>query len=113
MQRLVAGAKWDAEAVRDDLRAYVVEYLADPEAVLIVDETGFRKQGAKSVGVQRRYSGAAGRIENCQIGVFLAYATPHGRTFLDRELSLSKAWANDAARRGSQRAGECGVSHHA
>lgn len=72
MQRLLAGAKWNAEAVRDALRAYVMEHLADPEAVLIVDETGFLKKGTKSVGVQRQYSGTAGRIENCQIGVFLA-----------------------------------------
>lgn len=99
MQRLLAGAKWDADAVRDDLRAYLMEHLADPAAVLIIDETGFLKKGSKSVGVQRQYSGAAGRIENCQIGVFLAYATPHGRTFLDRELYLPKEWANDAARR--------------
>jgi len=99
MQRLLAGAKWDAETVRDDLRAYVMEHLADPEAVLIVDETGFLKKGTKSVGVQRQYSGTAGRIENCQIGVLLAYATPQGRTFLDRELYLPKDWATDAARR--------------
>ena len=99
MQRLLAGAKWDADAVRDDLRAYVVEHLADPEAVLIVDETGFLKKGTKSVGVQRQYSGTAGRIENCQVGVFLAYATPQGRTFLDRVLYLPKEWAADAARR--------------
>ena len=72
MQRLVATAGWDADAVRDDLRAYVVESLGDPAAVLVVDETGFLKKGTKSVGVQRQYSGTAGRIENCQIGVFLA-----------------------------------------
>jgi SRSO17 transposase len=99
MQRLLAGAKWNADAVRDDLRAYVMEHLADPEAVLIVDETGFLKKGTKSVGVQRQYSGTAGRIDNCQIGVFLAYAAPQGRAFLDRELYLPKEWANDAARR--------------
>ncbi|HEU5423282.1 MAG TPA: IS701 family transposase [Nitrolancea sp.] len=99
MQRLLAGAKWDAEAVRDDLHASVVEHLGDPEAVLIVDETGFLKKGTKSVGVQRQYSGTAGRIENCQVGVFLCYATPRGRTFLDRELYLPKEWANDAVRR--------------
>ncbi len=99
MQRLLAGAKWDADAVRDDLRAYVVEQLGDPEAVLIVDETGFLKKGAKSVGVQRQYSGAAGRIDNCQIGVFLAYAAPRGRTLLDRELYLPKPWADDPDRR--------------
>jgi SRSO17 transposase len=99
MQRLLATADWDAEAVRDDLRAYVVEHLGDPEAVLIIDETGFLKKGTKSVGVQRQYSGTAGRIENCQIGVFLAYASAQGRTFLDRELYLPKEWAADEARR--------------
>lgn len=99
MQRLLAGARWDADAVRDDLRAYVVEHLADPDAVLIVDETGFLKKGVKSVGVQRQYSGTAGRVENCQVGVFLAYATPRGRTFLDRELYLPQGWADDPARR--------------
>ena len=99
MQRLLAGAKWDADAVRDELRAYVVAHLADPGAVLIVDETGFLKKGVKSVGVQRQYSGTAGRVENCQIGVFLAYAAPQGRTFLDRELYLPGGWADDRARR--------------
>jgi len=72
MQRLLNGAGWDAYAVRDDLRVYVVEHLGDPGAVLVVDETGFLKKGTKSAGVQRQYSGTAGRIENCQIGVFLA-----------------------------------------
>src|SRR5437868_9079836 len=90
MQRLLATADWDAEQVRDDLRAYVVEHLGDPAAVLVIDETGFLKKGTKSVGVQRQYSGTAGRIENCQIGVFLAYASATGRTFLDRELYLPK-----------------------
>ena len=85
--------------MRDDLRAYVVEHLGDPDAVLVVDETGFLKKGTKSVGVQRQYSGTAGRIENCQIGVFLAYATPAGRAFLDRALYLPQGWADDAARR--------------
>jgi SRSO17 transposase len=99
MQRLLATAGWDADAVRDDLRAYVVEHLGDAAAVLVVDETGFLKKGAKSVGVQRQYSGTAGRVENCQVGVFLAYAAPAGRAFLDRELYLPEAWAADAARR--------------
>ena len=99
MQRLLATADWDADAVRDDLRAYVVEQLGDPDGVLVVDETGFLKKGEKSAGVQRQYSGTAGRIENCQIGVFLAYATPEGRAFLDRELYLPQAWAADAGRR--------------
>ena len=99
MQRLLGDAGWDAEAVRDDLRAYVVEHLGDPTGGLVVDETGFLKKGAKSVGVQRQYSGTAGRIENCQVGVFLAYAGPKGHAFLDRELYLPGGWAADAARR--------------
>jgi len=99
MQRLLAGAKWDADAVRDDLRAYVVEQLGDPAAVLVIDETGFVKQGTKSVGVKRQYSGTAGRIANCQIGVFLTYASPHGHVLLDRALYLPHEWAEDADRR--------------
>ena len=98
MQRLLASADWDAGAVRDDLRGYVVEQLADAAGVLVVDETGFLKKGTRSAGVARQYSGTAGRIENCQIGVFLGYATPAGRTFLDRELYLPKAWTDDPAR---------------
>jgi SRSO17 transposase len=97
MQRLLATASWDADAVRNDLRAYVVEHLGDPGGVLVVDETGFLKKGVKSAGVQRQYSGTAGRIENCQIGVFLAYASPKGRAFLDRELYLPKEWVANAA----------------
>lgn len=99
VQRLLRTARWDADAVRDDLRAYVVERLGDPTAVLVIDETGFLKKGAKSAGVARQYSGTAGRIENCQIGVFLAYASPRGRAFLDRALYLPKAWTADAPRR--------------
>jgi SRSO17 transposase len=99
MQRVLSGAHWDADAVRDDLRAYVVTHLGEPEAILIIDETGFLKKGTKSVGVKRQYSGTAGRIENCQIGVFLAYASPHGHAFLDRELYLPQDWADDPARR--------------
>jgi SRSO17 transposase len=99
MQRLLATATWDADAVRDDLRAYVVEHLGDADAVLVVDETGFLKKGDKSVGVQRQYSGTAGRIENSQVGVFLAYTGRHGGAFLDRELYLPEAWTEDAARR--------------
>ena len=98
MQRLLATADWDADRVRDDLRDYVVEHLGDPGAVLVVDETGFLKKGSRSAGVARQYSGTAGRIENCQIGVFLGYASPAGRTFLDRELYLPKAWAEDRPR---------------
>jgi SRSO17 transposase len=99
VQRLLRTARWEAEAVRDDLRAYVVEHLGDPDAVLVIDETGFLKKGTKSVGVARQYSGTAGRIENCQIGVFLAYASPRGHAFLDRALYLPKAWTQDAQRR--------------
>ena len=76
VQDFLARMHWDADAVRDDLRAYVVEHLGDPDAVLVLDETGFLKKGDKSAGVKRQYSGTAGRIENCQIGVFLAYASP-------------------------------------
>jgi SRSO17 transposase len=98
VQHLLGRAAWNADEVRDDLRAYVVEHLGDPEGVLIVDETGFLKKGDQSVGVQRQYSGTAGRVENCQIGVFLAYHAPGGRTFLDRALYLPRAWSEDAAR---------------
>jgi SRSO17 transposase len=98
MQRLLAAADWEADAVRDDLRAYVVEHLADPDGVAVVDETGFLKKGSKSAGVQRQYSGAAGRVENCQIGVFLVYATPRGHTYLDRALYLPTSWTDDRAR---------------
>jgi SRSO17 transposase len=99
VQRLLATAQWDADVVRDDLHAYVIEHLGDDHAVLVVDETGFLKKGTKSAGVARQYSGTAGRIENCQIGVFLGYASEKGRTFLDRELYLPKAWIADHARR--------------
>ncbi len=99
VQELLNRAVWDADAVRDDLRAYVVEHLGDPAAVLVVDETGFLKKGPKSAGVQRQYSGTAGRIENCQIGVFLAYAAPDGHAFLDRALYLPRVWTDDPARR--------------
>src|SRR3954463_999812 len=86
MQDFLSRMRWDADAVRDDLRAYVVEHLGDPEAVLVLDETGFVKKGGKSAGVQRQYSGTAGRVENCQIGVFLGYASRHGRVLIDRAL---------------------------
>jgi SRSO17 transposase len=99
MQRLLAGAHWDADAVRDDLYPYVREHLGDPQAILVVDETGFLKQGVKSVGVKRQYSGTAGRIANCQMGVFLTYAAPDGHVLLDRELYLPREWADDTERR--------------
>jgi SRSO17 transposase len=107
MQRLLATARWDPDGLRDDLRAYVVEQLGDPDGVLVVDETGFLKKGTKSAGVQRQYSGTAGRIENCQVGVFLAYASPKGRALVDRELYLPTQWAADPDRRA-----EAHVSEH-
>jgi SRSO17 transposase len=95
---LLSTTDWDPDLVRDDLRRYVVGQLGDPDGVLILDETGFLKKGLRSAGVARQYSGTAGRIENCQIGVFLTYATSAGRTFLDRELYLPKVWTEDRAR---------------
>ena len=99
VQRLLSSYVWDADLVRDDLSSYVVEHLGETDGVLVVDETGFLKKGTKSVGVQRQYSGTAGRIENCQIGVFLTYATAQGRVLLDRELYLPQGWADAAERR--------------
>jgi SRSO17 transposase len=98
MQRLLATADWDPDGVRDDLREYVVEHLGDPAAVLVVDETGFLKKGTTSVGVQRQYSGTAGKIDNCQLGVFLAYASAKGRAMIDRELYLPERWTDDPPR---------------
>jgi SRSO17 transposase len=95
VQRLLYNYRWDAGLVRDDLVGYVVEHLGCADAVVAVDETGFLKKGNKSVGVQRQYSGTAGRIENCQIGVFLAYACTKGRALLDWELYLPQIWAED------------------
>jgi SRSO17 transposase len=99
VQHFIGRAAWDADAVRDDLRAYVVEHLGDPDGVLIVDETGFLKKGDKSVGVQRQYTGTAGRVENSQVGVFLAYKGARGHALIDRALYLPKCWAGDAHRR--------------
>jgi SRSO17 transposase len=98
VQHLLGRSDWDPDEVRDDLRAYAVEALGDPDAVLILDETGFLKKGAHSAGVARQYTGTAGRIENAQVGVFLAYASRHGTAFLDRALYLPKEWADDPAR---------------
>ncbi len=97
-QRLLYQAKWDADAARDELQQIVVETLGDEEGIGVVDETGFLKKGTKSVGVKRQYTGTAGKKENCQIGVFLAYATPKGHAFLDRRLYLPKEWCADAER---------------
>jgi SRSO17 transposase len=99
MQRLLTSARWDPDGLRDDVRAYVIEQLGDPDGVLVVDETGFLKKGHKSAGVQRQYSGTAGRIENCQVGVFVAYTSLGGRALVDRELYLPAEWAGDPARR--------------
>ena len=98
MQRLLSTSDWDPDLVRDDLQRYVVDHLADPGGVLVVDETGFLKKGTRSAGVARQYSGTAGRIENSQVGVFLTYTTTSGRTFLDRELYLPRAWTDDRDR---------------
>src|SRR6266436_1383268 len=98
VQRLLADGEWDEEAVRDDLRAYVIEHLGEAGGVLVVDETGFVKKGKKSAGVARQYSGTAGRRENSQIGVFLLYATSQGAGFLDRELYLPEEWTVDRVR---------------
>jgi SRSO17 transposase len=99
MQRLLSTAQWDADAVRDDLVSYVKAYLAEPGAILVLDETGFLKKGQKSAGVKRQYSGTAGKRENCQIGVFVAYATSKGHVLLDRELYLPQEWIEDWPRR--------------
>lgn len=99
MQRLLNFYAWDTDGLRDDVRDVVVECLGDAQrGVLVVDETGFLKKGTKSAGVARQYSGTAGRIENSQIGVFLAYASDHGRALIDRELYLPKEWTDDRAR---------------
>jgi SRSO17 transposase len=98
MQRLLNRAAWDADGVRDDVRGYAVRHLGDAGGVLVVDETGFVKKGTRSAGVQRQYSGTAGRVENCQLGVFCAYVTGKGRVLIDRELYLPKSWAGDRDR---------------
>ena len=98
MQRLLRRADWDTDGVRDDVRGYVAGQLGDPGGVLIADETGFIKKGTRSAGVQRQYSGTAGRTENCQVGVFLAYASVHGHALIDRELYLPKSWTEDRDR---------------
>ncbi len=99
VQEFLSRVHWDADAVRDDLRAYVEEHLGAPGGVLVLDETGFIKKGRKSAGVQRQYSGTAGRIENCQVGVFLGYASRYGQALIDRALYLPESWASDRTRR--------------
>ena len=97
-QAVLGRSRWDADALRDLVRDYVVEALADREAVLVLDETGFLKQGRASCGVGRQYTGSAGKITNCQIGVFAAYVSRHGHAFMDRALYLPKTWTDDPAR---------------
>jgi SRSO17 transposase len=98
MQRLLSSAVWDEAGVRDDLRGYVLEHFADPGAVLVVDETGDLKKGTMTVGTQRQYTGTAGRTENAQVAVYLAYAAPAGSAFIDRALYLPRSWTGDPAR---------------
>src|SRR6266568_4934807 len=99
LQRLLNFSPWDEDACRDAVRRYVVRHLGDPGAVLAVDETGFLKKGKMSAGVARQYTGTAGRVENCQVGVFLAYAAPDGsRALIDRELYVPEKWTGDRDR---------------
>jgi SRSO17 transposase len=98
MQRLLNSAAWDADLVRDDLRAYILERLGDRQAILVIDETSFRKRGKKSAGVKKQYCGTTGTVENCQVGVFLSYVSAKGHTLIDRELYLPKEWIDDPGR---------------
>jgi SRSO17 transposase len=98
MQRLLADAAWDEHGVRDEVRRLVVETVGHQQAVLAIDETSFVKRGEQSAGVARPYCGTTGRGENCQVGVFLSWVTPHGHTLIDRELYLPTCWTNDPAR---------------
>ncbi|MGC7102637.1 IS701 family transposase [Amycolatopsis lurida] len=104
MQRLLNFYRWDADEVRGDLRGYVLEHLGDRSGVAVADESGFLKKGTKSAGIQRQYTGTAGRIENCQLGVFLAYVSVKGRALIDRELYDPASWAEDR-----ERCGEAGI----
>src|SRR5918911_2502408 len=97
-QAILGRGRWEADALRDLVRDYALETLADAEAVLVIDETGFLKQGEASCGVARQYTGAAGKVTNCQIGVFAAYVSRHGHAFIDRALYLPKTWTDDPAR---------------
>ena len=98
-QAILGRGRWDADALRDIVREYALETLADENAVLVIDETGFLKQGKASCGVARQYTGSAGKITNCQIGVFACYVSRHGHAFVDRALYLPKEWTDDARRR--------------
>lgn len=103
MQSLLGRSRWNADTLRDRVRDYVIKALGDDDGVLVIDDTGFVKKGGHSVGVARQYSGTAGRVENCQIGVFLGYASRWGRALIDRRLYLPKNWAEDAAKRKETR----------
>ena len=98
-QAILGRGRWEADALRDLVRAYAIETLAAPDAVLVIDETGFLKQGSASCGVKRQYTGSAGKITNCQIGVFAAYVSDLGHAFMDRRLYLPKEWTDKPARR--------------
>ncbi|MGY3676842.1 SRSO17 transposase [Streptomyces sp. TE33382] len=98
LQHLLAKSRWEADEIRDDLQEYVAEHLGADDGILIIDDTGFVKKGITSAGVRRQYSGTAGRTENCQIGVFPAYATTRGHTLVNRELHLPTSWAEDPDR---------------
>src|ERR1700759_2935739 len=99
-QAILGRSHWHADALRDVVRDHVIETLGAPEAVLVIDETGFLKQGQASCGVGRQYTGSAGKITNCQIGVFAAYVSRHGHAFIDRALYLPQVWTGDPARVG-------------
>lgn len=99
LQYLLSRAKWDTDGVGQDLRSYVIDHLGDSDAILVVDETGDLKKGTDTVGVQRQYTGTAGRIENSQVAVYLAYSTEHGHTLIDGRLYLPKSWTEDLDRR--------------
>src|ERR687884_334806 len=114
IQRLLRVARWDADAVRDELIRFVAEQFGDADGIFVVDETGFVKKGIKSVGVQRQYTGTVGKTENCQVGVFLTYVGPQGHAFLDRRLYLPEGWAEDRTRRaGGGRPGGGGLPDQA
>src|SRR5690242_1064389 len=100
-QAILGRGRWEADALRDLVREYALETLADQDAVLVLDETGFLKQGKSSCGVARQYTGSAGKVTDCQVGVFAAYVSRHGHAFVDRALYLPEAWADDPARRAA------------
>jgi len=111
LQRLLFGALWDADQARDELQGFIVERLGQGDGIGVVDETGFLKKGTKSVGVKRQYCGTAGKIENCQVGVFLSYCTCRGYTFLDRQLYLPQEWCQDEGRRRQARVPDAVTFH--